>query len=90
MLIYQKTEINGLNQIPGPGALNLMGSMRSAQLVAESLHAHMWKDIRAHKGKLETNLFSLLAVDDGDSSSSSEDEVGSEDEDSISATLARI
>lgn len=48
----------------GPGALNLMGAMRSGQLVAEELHELMWKDTRKHQAKLEYNVFSMLAVDD--------------------------
>mmetsp|Transcript_3408 Transcript_3408/g.10484 ORF Transcript_3408/g.10484 Transcript_3408/m.10484 type:complete len:544 (-) Transcript_3408:62-1693(-) len=57
----------------GPGALNLMGAMRSGQLVAESLHRRMWKDIRPHKNKLEHNIFSVLAMDDSDDSDDSDD-----------------
>eukprot|EP00038_Savillea_parva_P008812 m.179337 g.179337 ORF g.179337 m.179337 type:complete len:495 (+) comp14739_c0_seq1:422-1906(+) len=57
----------------GPGALNLMGSMRSGQIVAEELHDLIWKDTRVHRTKLEANLFSMLCVD-GDTTSESENE----------------
>ena len=62
----------------GPGAVNLMGAMRGAKLVAEALHGLMWERATVASGrrkKLETNLFSLLAgSDEEDSEEDSEEE----------------
>lgn len=58
----------------GPGALNLMGAMRSGILVAEELHDLMWKDTRAHKSQLESNLYGMLEIDSCSSSESDDDD----------------
>ena len=66
----------------GPGALNLMGAMRGAKIVASELRDLMWATT---KGKSETpnaassaNMFSLLGMDDEESE---DDDGESEEED---------
>ena len=66
----------------GPGALNLMGAMRGAKIVASELRDLMWATT---KGRSETpnaassaNMFSLLGMDDEESE---DDDGESEEED---------
>ena len=47
----------------GPGALNLMGAMRGARLVADELSCMMWKE---SKPKCMGNMFSVLADESAD------------------------
>ena len=78
----------------GPGALNLMGAMRSARLVAEELHDFMWKGTQAHRTQLKANLFSILSQPDSepevDSCSSEVEPDGGELEDCESAGMTRL
>ena len=68
----------------GPGALNLMGAMRGGRLIAEELHELMWADVRVHRTKLQSNLFTMLEA----SGSSSSDVDGSDDESEGDETCA--
>lgn len=61
---------NALLQL-GPGALNLMGAMRGAQIVAAELHHLMWntdRGCRALKAAFAANKYSAL-LDDADTDS---------------------
>jgi lysine/ornithine N-monooxygenase len=67
----------------GPGALNLMGAMRGAKIVASELRDLMWATT---KGKCKTpnaassaNMFSLLGMDDEEGSEDDDGESGEGD-----------
>eukprot|EP00039_Didymoeca_costata_P014470 m.234096 g.234096 ORF g.234096 m.234096 type:complete len:581 (-) comp16032_c0_seq19:40-1782(-) len=62
----------------GPGALNLMGAMRGAQLVGEELHSKLWKDRRSKPSKtMEYNCYALLGVESESESELEEDGIES-------------
>ena len=61
----------------GPGCLNLMGAMRGAKLVAETLHDLMWYSKPANT-ELNGNLFAAFM--------SSEEEEDDDDDDTASST----